>query len=56
VGEAVLRGLLAESAKEPDSARRRDKWCIPGGRTVVSRAPVHCRWESEAVTLDSEWR
>jgi hypothetical protein len=24
------------------------------GRSVVSRAPVHCCWESEAVTSDHE--
>jgi hypothetical protein len=119
VGEAVLRGLLAESAKEQDSARRRGKWLLPEGRTVggecrctvvgragpscqiiskeegvngavlfgphnrvcnkgelcvkgrqvvfprgrsvVSRAPVHCCWKSGANVLDhgeermSEW-
>jgi hypothetical protein len=119
VGEAVLRGLLAESAKEQDSARRRGKWLspegrtvggegwcavvgraglsrrivsedegangavlfgprnrvsnkgelcakgrqvvFPGGRSVVSRAPVSCCWKSGAVALDrgqerrSEW-
>jgi hypothetical protein len=49
VGEAVLRGLLAESAKEQDSASRRGRWCVPGGRTVVSRALVCCCWESEAI-------
>jgi hypothetical protein len=44
--------LRSESAKEQDSARRGDKWCIPGGRTVMSRVPVHCCWESGAVTSD----
>jgi hypothetical protein len=52
VGEAVLRGLLAESAKEQDSARRRGKWLLPEGRTVGRRAPVRCRRESGAVALD----
>jgi hypothetical protein len=28
---------------------------FPGGRSVVSRAPVHCCWESEAITSDPEW-
>jgi hypothetical protein len=52
VGEAVLRGLLAESAKEQDSARRQGRWLLPEGRTVGWRAPVHCRGESGAVALD----
>jgi hypothetical protein len=52
VGEAVLRGLLAESAKEQDSARRRGKWLLPEGRTVGRRVPVRCRGESGAVALD----
>jgi hypothetical protein len=56
VVEAVLRGLLAESAKEQESTQRRDKWCIPTGRTVVSRAPVCCCWESEAIMSDRERR
>jgi hypothetical protein len=34
VGKAVLRGLLAESAKEQDSAQRRGKWLLREGRTV----------------------
>jgi hypothetical protein len=61
VGEAVLRGLLAESAKEQDSARRRGKWLLPEGKTVGRRAPVRCHGGSGAVALDrkrgrrSEW-
>jgi hypothetical protein len=114
VGEAVLSGLLAESAKEQDSVQRRGKWLLPegrtvggehqyavmgraglsrqiisedkgangvvlfgphdrvsnkgeiymkerqvvfpGGRNVVSRVPVCCCWESEAIMSDHEWR
>jgi hypothetical protein len=52
VGEAVLRGLLAESAKEQDSARRRGKWLLPEGKTVGRRAPVCCRGGSGAVAPD----
>jgi hypothetical protein len=110
VGEAVLRGLLAESAKEQDSTRRRGKCLLPegrtvgwerrcavvgragpsrrivsedkgvngavlfgphnrvsnkgelcakgrqvvfpGGRSVVSRVPVHCCWKSGAIASD----
>jgi hypothetical protein len=52
VGEAVLRGLLAESAKEQDSARRRGKWLLPEGRTVARRVPVRCRGESGAIASD----
>jgi hypothetical protein len=52
VGNAVLRGLLAESAKEQDSARRRGKWLLPEGKTVGRRAPVYCHGGSGAVMLD----
>jgi hypothetical protein len=52
VGEAVLRGLLAESAKEQDSAQRRGKWLLPEGKTVGRRAPVCCHGGSRAVMLD----
>jgi hypothetical protein len=52
VGKAVLRGLLADSAKEQDSTRRRGKWLLPEGSTVGRRAPVRCRGESGAIALD----
>jgi hypothetical protein len=51
-----LEGLRSESVKEQDSVQRGHKWCIPRGRTVVSRALVCCCWESEAVASDHEWR
>jgi hypothetical protein len=52
VGEVVLRGLLAESAKEQDSVGRRGKWLLPEGQTVGRRAPVRCRGGSGAITPD----
>jgi hypothetical protein len=47
-----VEGLQSESVKEQDSTHRGDKWCIPGGRSVVSRAPVRCYWESGAIASD----
>jgi hypothetical protein len=52
VYEAVLRGLLAESAKEQDSARRRGKWLLPKGKTVGRRAPVCYYGGSGAIVPD----
>jgi hypothetical protein len=54
VCEAVLRGLLAESVKEQDSARRRGKWLLPERRTVRRRAPVRCHGEIGAVASDRQ--
>jgi hypothetical protein len=51
VGEPVLRGLLAESAKEQNSTQRRGRWLLPEGRTVGRRVPVHCHGESRAIAL-----
>jgi hypothetical protein len=52
VGKAVLRGLLAESAKEQDSVQRRGKWLLPEGKTIGRRVPVHCCGGSRTVTPD----
>jgi hypothetical protein len=50
--QGCIKVLRSESVKEQDSTQRGDKWCIPRGRTVMSRAPVCCCWESRAITLD----
>jgi hypothetical protein len=52
VGKVVLRGLLAESAKEQDAARRRGKWLLPEGKTVGRRALVHYHGGSRAIAPD----
>jgi hypothetical protein len=52
VCQVVLRGLLVESMEEQNSAQRRGKWLLPGGRTVRKRAPVHYDGESGAITFN----